>query len=564
MEKNTKIKFALLIAFIATLFIVAGCAHQVAPTGGPADKEPPEIIAVYPPEGSVNYNENIIQLEFSEYVNKSSLQEAVFVSPALEHPLEFDWYGKAVEIVFKDTLKENRTYTFTIGTDLEDLNNNNKMAEAYTLTFSTGDQIDTCGIRGEVFAKNPAGIMIFAFHERGDTVGNPLTDKPDYVSQVGSKGDYSLTGLSTGKYRVFAVKDEFKDLLYNVEEDLFSAPRSEVVLSGDAPEYRGLNFILTREDTTEPHIAEITMTDRNHILVEFNEAIDSAKLSKDNFFIFDSTGKTTHHVDYFTKGKGTQNKFFLNLKDSLNEEGENYLSVSNVLDKSGNRLHYESAFLAVNAKKDTSYPVVLKTNTEYENNVVDFSDPYILFSFDDGIDYSKFQKNIRPYNKKADFPFAVKRITDSDYRVELGRALESKEEFSIDINMKNLPDIAGNVWDSVLTYKFKGINELDFSGVSGKLISKKDSLATAIVVLENSENPSEKYTQKGKDDLTFEFKRVKPGKYILWSFCDKNNDGKYSSGKIKPFETAEEFYFYPDTLNLRARWPVGDVVIDCE
>ena len=36
----------------------------------------------------------------------------------------------------------------------------------------------------------------------------------------------------------------------------------------------------------------------------------------------------------------------------------------------------------------------------------------------------------------------------------------------------------------------------------------------------------------------------------------------YDYGNVQPLQLAEEFTFYPDTLNLRARWPVGDVKIN--
>jgi len=43
---------------------------------------------------------------------------------------------------------------------------------------------------------------------------------------------------------------------------------------------------------------------------------------------------------------------------------------------------------------------------------------------------------------------------------------------------------------------------------------------------------------------------------------ENNKNGKYDFGTISPFKFSEEFKFYPDTLNLRARWPIGGVNID--
>ena len=57
----------------------------------------------------------------------------------------------------------------------------------------------------------------------------------------------------------------------------------------------------------------------------------------------------------------------------------------------------------------------------------------------------------------------------------------------------------------------------------------------------------------------FNIKKVIPGKYLVWSFIDATNDSIYNYGRVYPFEASERFVYYPDTLNLKPRWPVGDV-----
>ncbi len=36
---------------------------------------------------------------------------------------------------------------------------------------------------------------------------------------------------------------------------------------------RGVNYLLQKEDTLAPNITTVTMTDKNHIIAEFSEAI---------------------------------------------------------------------------------------------------------------------------------------------------------------------------------------------------------------------------------------------------------------------------------------------------
>jgi hypothetical protein len=81
-------------------------------------------------------------------------------------------------------------------------------------------------------------------------------------------------------------------------------------------------------------------------------------------------------------------------------------------------------------------------------------------------------------------------------------------------------------------------------------------------VLESIGRNKRSYEMAADINSGFDFDRIIPGEYLIWAYEDKDTSGKYSSGKVNPFEFSEFFNYYPDTLNLRARWPVGDIFID--
>ena len=41
---------------------------------------------------------------------------------------------------------------------------------------------------------------------------------------------------------------------------------------------------------------------------------------------------------------------------------------------------------------------------------------------------------------------------------------------------------------------------------------------------------------------------------MLMFFQDINDDNKISPGNLNPYRPSEWFYFYPDTINIRANW----------
>ncbi|RPI66158.1 MAG: hypothetical protein EHM47_17315, partial [Ignavibacteriales bacterium] len=111
------VKFLNSILIIVVILFIYHCANQLPPGGGEVDKIPPRITEIYPPDGTLNYGEDYFEIEFSEYVDKRSVKEAIFISPATEGNISLDWSGKSVTVNFPGKLRENTTYNITIGTD---------------------------------------------------------------------------------------------------------------------------------------------------------------------------------------------------------------------------------------------------------------------------------------------------------------------------------------------------------------------------------------------------------------------------------------------------------------
>ena len=76
-------KFLPLVFAFAGMAMLLSCATQVAPGGGPEDKLPPRVAAVYPAPNTTNHpNELYVKLEFDEWINASVPRSAVSISPS--------------------------------------------------------------------------------------------------------------------------------------------------------------------------------------------------------------------------------------------------------------------------------------------------------------------------------------------------------------------------------------------------------------------------------------------------------------------------------------------------
>lgn len=556
MAKATKIKKIITSSLV--FYFLYSCANQLPPGGGPPDTIAPEIIDVYPSDQTINFDDEIIEITFSEYVNKRSVQESIFISPNIEGIIEYDWSGKSVELELPDTLKKNTTYTITIGTDVEDINNKNRMDQSFTFAFSTGDKIDRGTILGSVFDEIPSGIMIYSYKAESDTL-NPTKQKPNYITQTGENGSFKLSGLGDGLYRVFAVRDQFKDFLYDPEQDQFGAPFKEIFLDESDSLFTGLNYQMQIEDTTKPRLLNLTMTDQYHMLVEYSEPIDSSKVSADNFYVFDSTSSVQTNVKYFFKGRTKSKNYLLALSDTLSESDGYHLVTKNIVDRFGNILEYESTSFVQNNNPDTVAAEMFRMETKYPQNKIDFENGKLRLLFTDGFNQSEIENIFTVVDlRRNKIEPTIDKIDDATIDMKFAE-LTPNTDYEIYIDYNRLIDAAGNKVDSVFTHEFSSINNLDFSGLSGN-VSISDKL-NIVVMITNVDNPKINYKSTGQN---FDFQRVFPGSYLLIAFDDKNENEKYDHGSIFPFEPAERFVVYPDTLELKPRWPVGDIKLRFE
>ncbi len=553
-KKNTLI-------FILLSFFLIQCANQLPPSGGEVDKIPPEIEEVYPADGTTNYDEDYFEIDFSEYVDKRSVREAVFISPYIEGVLDFDWTGTSVEVSFPEGLKKDVTYTITIGTDVVDRNNNNRMLQSYSFSFSTGDKIDRKMISGKIFGKKKEGIFLYAY-KLGNENDTLLIRKPDYVSQSGQNGNYTLNGLASGNYRIFAVNDSFKDLLYQQDQDEIGLPFKDVMLTDEDSVFTDLNFLLFNADTTKPRLIGSVMTDKNHLLVTFNKELLIQNLSSNNFRLFDSTENRQSAVKYFYKGKTKPEELILVIEEELSIENKIFLFADSLHDLSGNILDSDFTKITISDRPDTSAVKVSSTQPN-QNGVVDFRSTKIKIFLDDAFGKERINSAITFSDTlNNSVPFNIKYDDDATLIISPVHELKAEKDYQIKLNLKNFIDAAGNRTDTIFTLTFKTISGLDFTGLSGKLVDNDTAgiklASNPILVLENSENDELIY-KKNISSENFEYTRVEPGKYLLWCFLDEDENGEFNFGYPNPFEYSERFYFYPDTLNLRPRWEFTDL-----
>lgn len=240
-----------LITFSLSLFI-SGCANQQPPSGGDEDRIPPRP-NVLKPQGNTMFKGDLMVIEFDEYVDKRSFLDAFRIFPQI-NDVEFNWNGKIVEIVFPFSLEKvypNKTFVINIGTALKDLRGNS-LTNPFTFAFSTGIVVDMGMINGKVYNQKNKKIFVFAYKVENY---NPVEKQPNYYTEVSPDGNYSLSNISPGQYRLIALED--------TDRNLFYTPASE--------NYGVLPYDLTVRDSSAINNVDFMMKDSPDKTVFFSD-----------------------------------------------------------------------------------------------------------------------------------------------------------------------------------------------------------------------------------------------------------------------------------------------------
>lgn len=218
---------------ISSLFVLS-CANRLPPGGGPPDKTPASLLKTEPANRSINVTDQTFDFEFDDYVDRS-IRNAISIQPAARFSTSY--YGDEIAITFEEDLLPNTTYAITLGTEWKDLRGNSPPS-ATTIIFSTGPELDSGIIQGQVSALNFQDLYVLAYSDADklDTSFSPAVNPSVYRIPVGTSGAFAIGGLKDGWYRVLAARDRNENKIVDAGED-YSIDYSDIqVVNGRSRE----------------------------------------------------------------------------------------------------------------------------------------------------------------------------------------------------------------------------------------------------------------------------------------------------------------------------------------
>jgi hypothetical protein len=544
------------------------CAGQLPPGGGPPDTTPPVVVQTRPDSNAVHVRTQSIEVHFNEYVDRNSTEESIFISPYLG-PLEFEWSGPSVTVRFADSLKKNTTYVLTVGTDVKDLRAGNRMQSSYALAFSTGDSIDSGSIAGRVFDESPEGVMVFAFRLRNvlpDTL-DPGSVKPDYVTQTGKNGSFTLSHLALGPYRVVAVRDQYRDLLYGREVDQYGVTAGDLDLDNTSPSVRNVYFRLTREDTTRPFLTKAEALNSRLIQLRFSEAMDSTSFGRTDIQLSDTTTGRSLSVLTSSLNMTSPHLAWMLMGTAIEEDHIYRVAVRNVFDRAGNGIDTANASAVFEGTDtpDTVMPGISVPGIRDSSRGYPPAKP-LLILFSEPVPSAPLTGVLllRTVDSTR-VPADIRWRDPASIAVVPREALLPAAWYQLQVRLDAIVDLFGNRYaDSTYTLRFQTRDPRTTGSVDGRVVDSRENppMHPIYVIAHDIDHSSAEDSRiRLEHPGVFRFGSLPESRYRMSAFIDADSSGEYSFGRIYPFIPAERFTVVSDTLKVRARWDVEGVLV---
>lgn len=319
--------------FLIFILIFPACANISAPSGGEGDTTPPKVKSTNILDATTNFSGDRIILEFDKYMNRSSVIEALSISPSAKYSVK--WNAKKIIINFIEPLLDNMTYTLQLSGIYKDYYSNSA-AEPFYITFSTGGVIDSGFISGRVISKISENISLFTYKLSRDSIMpniNYYQTEPDYKITIGGNKKFTIPALKDGTYRTIAVLDKDKNGLIS-PHDSIGIPCFDAVVSNGKSDSIFILLINLLPNSPDSIISSATEVDTELNIqdtiknINLSTALDTSNINSLNTKKLESASpkmKISGSVksNFIDFSSASTNKYYILISNSKNE----YLSL---------------------------------------------------------------------------------------------------------------------------------------------------------------------------------------------------------------------------------------------
>lgn len=564
------------IAMAGFAMLALSCAVVVAPSGGPEDKTAPVVTGVFPAPAQLEVPTDAQPvLQFSEWIQPSIPRGAIFLSPPQAKSLRYEVEANRLRVQPGTLLDSGTTYTLTVSNALRDLRGN-ALAQPHQLIFSTGKQIDTLKITGNVLGRDrrttptvglfPVGswrtrwsyldrFRDTALTREMDTLPRPHKEIPLFVAATDTVGRFSFGGLPPGRYLLAAFQDGNGNNRLDPQVELAGIGESEIVLN--VPDSAFYHIALGDLDITPLRLESHRLGEEGQLELSFDRMLAQDSLWLDTslceLWTIDSTRSffpraqwfnpdTRRPVLWFPQGPTADSLYFLKCKNARDSLGRQLDTL------------YRSLRLRWEIPVDTGPARLLHTAPRNNAQQVQPSDTLRL-TFARTIQASQWLPSLLLQNGNDTLPFTIRNSTPVQLEIIPSRPLpldaqvrlfRLQEESSLRRN-----DTTGTM-DTVRQTRrqqliqFNTRERLKTAELNGKIPG--GSRYTQVLLRNISVDRLHRITCDSAGN--FSFTNLVAGPHLLSYWQDLDLDGKHFPGALDPLRQSEPIRILTDTLQI--------------
>lgn len=577
-------KYAVALGILSSAGLFIACANMASPSGGPYDLEPPKIVSISPGFNATNVTKNKVEIIFDENVVIEKPNEKVIITPPQQLLPVIRSVNRKVTVELRDTLIPNTTYTVDF-TDAVSDNNEKNVFENFSISFSTGDIVDTLAISGKVVAASNvepvSGIYVGLHSNLNDTAFTKT--KFERISRTDERGNFTIRGIAPGRYRIYALEDISRTYMYtNLGANV--AFLDTIIEPSSTPDmHKDTVFTVKNGEKTIDTIRDVHFTrfipddivlrtsisdfkrrylqkyERipNRIMLYFGAPAPLPELKPLSFeqnqdwYVLEKN-VTQDTLTYWIKDRDILEMDTLKFEmsyyetDSLNQNilvtdefafFERGRRKEKEKKKKKKEEEEEIVFLNINNNLNSSWEI-------YNNITLEFEEP-IEGTLNDKVKLQRLIDTV--YTDITDYQIVVDSLNPRLYTIK--HKWGYGEGYSFAIDSASVRSLYG-LWNNKLEQKFRVKKKEDYGNILLE-ISGIEGLPAFVELLDKSDKPIRKSVVKKGIII---FRNVNPGEYYARIVIDKNNNGVWDTGNFDENRQPEEVYYYDNFFNVRAYW----------
>lgn len=520
------------------------CAQITPLTGGKKDNAPPKVIKSSPENATVNFSSSLIEIQFDEFVTLKDLQNQFVITPQIRENPEIETSGKKLKIKFKESLLPNTTYKLNFGNAICDIHEITPI-QNFEYVFSTGASIDSLKLSGTVkhaFDKSPAEKFLIGLYDDADTDSVIYKQKPLYITKTDQNGNYTFNYLPNKKFKLIAINDVNKNLLYDGETEEIAFTNS-TIQAGDSVSTILYSF---KELPYKDYISK-------QISLEYGKALVVYNKPKPSFKNIEGKGISSYQLN---NRKDSLTIFYDQLFDSLK-------AYINYNDGKRDTLEIKIPTKAVFEKqlKNGFIKYIINSNI-YSGQLAFFEDPTFDVNFPVTA-LNQLKEHTMVYERGTDTLISKKDyelVSRSENSFYIKSKFKAETNYRIIFNKGALNNAYGRINDSI-AFNFKLSAEEDYGQLTLKLLfpNKKNY----VVQLLNEKQQAVKTSLVEQSiassaEKTIHFKNLPPAKYFIKVIEDENKNGVFDTGNYLLHQQAETIFINLTPIKLLSGWEIDN------